>query len=169
MIRKCLYSCSNPDGIIIAIQCFKALIMSRRYLTILLLLPFLFIPQRGFSQTIRDSNSKLIAKISGGEIRDSNSRKLGSISSDGTVRNNSGKKLGTIQDGRILNENGLTIFKYDDSGTVRDRNGRLIYKISNGEIRNSSSKLLFKYEDIELTHLIAYLCFFNFDFRKSLY
>jgi hypothetical protein len=113
------------------------------------------------SQTIRDDNSKLIVKISGGEIRDHNSRKLGSIASDGTVRNYSSKKLGTVQESRVINENSQTLFKYDDSGTVRDRNGMLLYRINNGDIRNSSSKLLFKYGGIELTHLLAYLCFFN--------
>lgn len=95
MIKKCFYSCSNHDGIIIATQCLKALIMSRRYLIILLLLPFL--PHLSISQTIRDSNSKLIVKIENGEIRGHNSRKLGSIASDGSVRNSNGKKLGTMK------------------------------------------------------------------------
>ena len=121
----------------------------------------LLLPKLCFAQYIRGSNSKVIAKISGGEIRDSNSRSLGSINIDGTVRNSNGKKLGTIQDGRVVNENGLTI---DDSGTFRDSNGRLMFRINNGSIRNSSSKLLFKYKDIELTHLMAFLYFFNSDY-----
>ena len=86
----------------------------------------LLLPKLCFAQYIRGSNSKVIAKISGGEIRDSNSRSLGSINIDGTVRNCNGKKLGTIQDGRVVNENGLTI---DDSGTFRDSNGRLMFRI----------------------------------------
>jgi len=134
--------------------------MSRSYLhLILLLLPLLF-PHLSISQTIRNSNSKLVAKISGGEIRDHNSRKLESIASDGTVRNSNGKKFGTVQDGKVINENGQTIFKYDGNGTVRDKNGRLVYSIGNGDIRDSSGKLMFKYEEIELINLIGYLFFF---------
>ena len=124
----------------------------------------LILHHTGFSQIVRDSNSKLIAKISGGEIRDSNSRKMGIIYSDGVVRNSNGKKLGEIQDDKVINDNGATIFKYDSGGTVRDKNGRLIYKIGNGVIRNSSGKLIMKYESIELTHLIGYLCFFYLEF-----
>jgi len=61
--------------------------MSRLYLLILLLFQFLILPHLSISQTIRDHNSRLMVNISNGEIRDSNSRKLGSIASDGTVRN----------------------------------------------------------------------------------
>ena len=153
----------NYAGIIIVVQCFKALFMSKGYLKILLLLPFVVLPYIGISQTIHDHNSKLIAKISNGEFRDNNSRKLGSIGSDGTVRNSDGMKLGTVKDGKVINENGLTIFKFDVSGIIRDGNGRLIYRISTGDIRNSSSELLLKYENIELTHLIGYLCFYIYD------
>ena len=103
--------------------------MSRRYLHLILLLPILLLPQQGISQTVRDSNSKLIVKISNGDIRDSNARKIGTVYYDGEVRNSSGKKLGTIHDGKVVNENGLTIYKYDGSGTVRDMNGMMIYRI----------------------------------------
>ena len=136
--------------------------MTRLYLILLLLLP-LFLPNTGISQNLRNSNSKLVAKISNGEIRDYNSRKLGSISNDGTIRNSNGKKLGAVQDGKVINENGLTIFKYDDSGIIRDKNGRLIYRISNGDVRDSSGMLLLKYEEIEMNYIVGYLCFFNSD------
>ena len=134
--------------------------MSRGYMQILVLLPFLFLPFVGISQTVRDSNSKLMVKISDGEIRDSNSRRLGTIGSDGTARNSNGKKLGTVKHGKVINGNGSTIYQYETNGIVRDKNGRLVYRINDGDIRNSSSKLLFKYEDIVLTHIIGYLCFF---------
>ena len=139
---------------------YKLEIMSKTHLQLLFLLPILIFPHLGISQTIRNSNSILIVKISNGEIRDSNSRKIGSINSDGIVRNSSHKKLGTIQDRKVVNGNGMTIFKYDVGGTVRDKNGRLTYRIGNSDVRNSSSKLIMKYESIELTHLIGFLCFF---------
>ena len=72
-----------------------------------------------------------MVKISNGEIRDGNSRRLGSISGAYVVRNGSGKKVGTIKDSKVVNGNGLTIFKYDGNGTVRDKNGSLIYRICN--------------------------------------
>ena len=134
--------------------------MSRPYFYLSLLFCFLVVTHTGISQTVRDDNSKLLVRINGGEIRDNNSRKMGTIFSDGVVRNSSGEKLGTIQDDKVINENAATIFKYDSSGTVRDKNGRLIYRIGNGDIRNSSSKLMFKFEGIDESYLIGYLCFF---------
>lgn len=97
--------------------------MSRPYLHLILLLPILLLPYRSISQTIRDSNSRLIVKISNGGIRNSNSRKIGKIYSDDVVRNGFGKKMGTIRDGKVVNDNGLSMFKYDGSGIVRDKNG----------------------------------------------
>lgn len=135
--------------------------MSRPYLHLILLLPILALPHFSISQTIRDSNSRLMVKISNGEIRDSNSRKPGSISGAFVVRNNSGKKLGTIQNGKVANENAATIFKYDVSGTVRDKNGRVIYRIGNRDIKNSFGKLIMIFERIALIHIIGYLCFFR--------
>ena len=134
--------------------------MFKRFKFLLILLPILVLPLSGFPQTICDSNSKLLVNISGGEIRASNSRRIGSISSDGSVRNSNGKKLGVIQDGKIVNENVQTIYKYDGSGTVRDRNGRLIYRISDRDIRNSSGQLLLKYDSIDRMYITEYLCFF---------
>ena len=134
--------------------------MSRLPVCFFILMLFLILPYAGTSQTIRDSNSKLIVKISNGEIRDNYSRIIGSINSDGVVRNSSSKKLGTIQDRKVVNGNGMTIFKYDVSETVRDKNGRLTYRIGNSDVRNSSGKLIMKYESIEITHLIGFLCFF---------
>ena len=135
--------------------------MSRSHLQLFFLFSILALPHTGNAQTIRDSNSKLIVKIENGEISDNNSRKMGSISSDGVIRNSSYKKLGTIQDGKVVNGNGMTIFKYDGNGTLRDKNSRLIYRIgNNGDIRNSSSRLILKYKGIELIHIIGFLCFF---------
>lgn len=133
--------------------------MSRLPVCFFNLMLFLILPSTGISQTIRDGNSKLIVRINGGEIRDSNSRKIGTIYSDGVVRNSSGEKLGTIQDDKVVDDNGATVFKYD-SGTVRDKNGRLIYRIAHGDIRSSSNKLMFKFEGIDESYLIGYLCFF---------
>ena len=147
----------------------KELNMSKLHLYLLFLLPILLLPHFGISQTIRNSNSKLMVRIKGGEIRDNNSTKIGTIYNDGVVRNSNHKKLGTIQDGKVVNGNGLTIFRYNGSGTVRDKTSRIIYRIgSNGDIRNSSSQLILKYENIEITHLIGYLCFFHYDINGYL-
>lgn len=134
--------------------------MSRPYLYMLLQLLFLMLPQFGISQTIRDNNSRLVVKISNGEIRDSNSRKIGTIYIDGVIRNSNGEKMGTIREGKVVNENGLTIFKYDN-GIIRDRDGRLVYKIAtNGDIRDSSGRLILSHENIEFNTLVGYLSFF---------
>jgi len=133
--------------------------MSRLAIFILLFVVMMLFPNVLSSQSLRNANGKLMAKIENGEIRDPSSLKMGRVSMNGEVRDRSGKKFGVIKDGRVVNANSQTICKYD-SGTVRDNNGRLIYRITSDTVRNASGQLLLKYEEIGLTDLLAFLCFF---------
>ena len=135
--------------------------MSRKYIFIIIFYFLCISSFSSYSQTVRGSNSRLIVKISNSEIRDSNSKKIGTIYSDGVVRDSKGIKLGTIRYDTVVNTNGATIFIYDKNGTMRDINGRMLYRIGNNSIRDSSGRLIMKYEDVPLTHIIGYICFFK--------
>jgi len=88
--------------------------------------------------------------------------KIGFVNIIGEVRDRNSKKLGTIKDGTVVNAYLQTIFKYDQS-TIRDGSGRLIYRFTSDSVRNSSGQLLIKYEEIELTVILAFLCFLYSD------
>ena len=101
--------------------------------------------QMGQSQTIRDKNNSMIARIesdgtvrnssnsyvarigSNGDIRDSNNRLLGTVSSDGTLRDNNNSFIGKIEnDGTVRNRNNSYMGRVYQDGTVRDRNNSTI-------------------------------------------
>lgn len=118
------------------------------------------------AQEVKLSDGKQIGSISSdGTIRNRSNAQIGKISSDGTIRDRNNTQIGKIEsDGTVRDRSGSQVGRIKSDGTVYDRNNSQIGKVeSDGTVRNRQNSQIGKASGVKREWVAVAFFFFYFN------